>query len=163
MYKEWRRPDKGFFEEFEREFEEMNRLIGSMMHSVGKEPQVYGFSIQIGPDGVPHMERFGNVLPAGKDENVREPFTSSISDEKNNEFKITSEMPGMQKEDIEVNATEDEVTIKAQGRGRRYYKTIRTPPTAPDSSKAQYNNGILEVTLKFKDPVKTKGKTVKVE
>ncbi len=166
----WRKPEKGFFEEFEREMEEMNRLIESMMRSTGSEPLVYGFSVHVGPDGVPHMEHFGNVRPAPTlnvredGRNVREPFTGSMIDEKSNELKITAEMPGIKKEDIMLESTENEVVIKAEGEGRKYYKSINTPsPVDTDSVTAKYNNGVLEVTLKLKETPKPKGKAIKIE
>ncbi|KCZ72075.1 molecular chaperone (small heat shock protein) [Candidatus Methanoperedens nitroreducens] len=163
MFRDWRRPARGFFDEFEKEIEEMNESVNRMMRSLGDKPLVYGFSLQVGPDGVPHVEHFGNVRPTGRGEDMREPFTSSMIDEKNNEFRITVEMPGVQKENIEVNATENEVMIKADGE-RKYYKRVKTPiDVDPDSAKAKYNNGILEVTFKFKEPSKQKGKTVKIE
>lgn len=164
MYKDWRKTEKGFFDEFEKELEQMNELMNNMMASIGKEPQVYGFSIQAGPEGLPHVERFGNVLPVGKDHDVREPFTSSIINEKDNEFNITAEMPGIGKDDIEVNATENEVVIKAESGGRKYYKKLNVPSQVdPDSAKAKYNNGVLEVTLRLKEPPQTKGKKVDIE
>ncbi len=166
----WRKPEKGFFEELEREMEEMNRLIESMMRSTGSEPLVYGFGVHVGPDGVPHMEHFGNVrltpeLNAREDErNVREPFTSSMIDEKSNELRITAEMPGINKEDIVLESTENEVVIKAEGEGRKYYKSINTPcPVDTDSAAAKYNNGVLEVTIKLKETPKPKGKVIKIE
>ncbi len=160
----FRKSEKGFFDEFEREFQEMNRLINSInsvMQNYSREPVVYGFSIQVGPEGVPHVEHFGTM---NKEQNIREPFTSSIVDDKNNELNITAEMPGIQKEDIEVNATEDEVIIKAESNEREYYKTVKTQlPVDPDSARAKYNNGVLEVTFSLKEPPKPKGKAVKVE
>ncbi len=160
MFRGWRRPEK---DEFEKEFGEMNELINRMMQSIGKEPLIYGFSLQVGPDGVPHVEHFGNTRPMDIGGNVREPFTSSIIDESKNELKITAEMPGIQKENIQINATEDEVVIRAEGE-RNYYKNVKTIcPVDPDSAKAKYNNGVLEVTLKLKEPMKQKGKTVKIE
>jgi HSP20 family protein len=164
MFKDWKRTDKGFFNEFEKEMEQINDLMNHMMQSIGKEPQVYGFSMQVGPDGIPHIERFGNVAPLGKDSDVREPFTSSMIDEKNNEFNITAEMPGINKEDIELNATENEVVIKANSAARKYYKLIpATSPIDPESASAKYNNGVLEVTLKFKESKKPQGKNIKIE
>ncbi len=157
MFRRWNR---GFFEEFE---EEMNRLMDTM-HSAENEPLVYGFSMHAGSDGIPHVQHFGNVRPLESGENARELFTSSIIDEKNNEFIITAEMPGIRKEDIKIKATESEVAIKAESEGRKYYKSINTPcPVVPDSAKAKYNNGVLEVTLKLKEAQKPKGKTVKIE
>lgn len=164
MEKDWRKTEKGFFNEFEKEIEQMNDLVNRMMQSMGKEPQVYGFSMQVGPDGIPHVERFGNILPVGKDRDVREPFTSSLINEKNNEINITAEMPGISKEDIELNATEKEVIIKADSNGRKYYKFIKTQvPVDPDSAAAKYNNGVLEVTFKFKDEKKPDVKSIKIE
>lgn len=164
MWKEWRKNEKEFFDEFERELEQMNELMNRMMTSLGKEPHVYGFSIQVGPEGIPHVERFGNMMPIGKDHDVREPFTSSIVNEKDNEFNITAEMPGISKENIEVSATENEVVIRAEGNGRKYHKSIAAPfPVDPDSAKAKYNNGVLEVTLRLKELNKPKGKKIDIE
>ena len=164
MFRDRRKTENGIFDELEREFEQMNELMNHMMTQLGKEPQVYGFSVQVGPEGVPHVERFGNVLPVGKNHDVREPFASSIVNEKDNEFNITAEMPGIEKTDIEVNATESEVVIKAEGSGRKYYKSIAAPsPVDPDSAKAKYNNGVLEVTLRLKESNKPKGKKIDIE
>ena len=164
MERDWRKFDKGFFGEFEKEIEQMNDLVNRMMQSIGKEPQIYGFSMQVGPDGIPHVERFGNVIPVGKDSDVREPFTSSMIDDKNNEVNITAEMPGINKEDIDLNATEKEIVIKADSSARKYYKYIPAPgPIDPDSGSAKYNNGVLEVTFKLKDARKPEGKSIKIE
>jgi len=164
MFKDWRRTDKSFFNEFEKEMEQINELMNRMMESMEKEPQVYGFSMQVGPDGIPHIERFGNVVPVGKDRDVREPFTSSMIDEKNNEFNITAEMPGINREDIELNATENEVVIKANSAARKYYKFIpAASPIDPESASAKYNNGVLEVTLKLKGEKKPQGRNIKIE
>ena len=167
MFRDWRNNEKRFFDEFEKELEGMNELIDSMMQNLGKGTNVYGFSMMVGPDGVPHVEHFGKVNPVQVSENrpdaVREPFTSSMIDEKRNELNITAEMPGLEKENIVVNATDNEVIIKGEGGGRKYYKSLQTPPVDPESSTAKYNNGVLEVTLRLKDESKPKGKTVKIE
>jgi HSP20 family protein len=173
MFEGWKRTDKGIFEEFEKQIEEMNELMEKMMHETGKEPLVYGYSMHIGPDGIPHVEQFGNMrqdgleqmdgFPGPKDQDVREPFASSIIDENNKELCITVEMPGVRKEDIELNATENQLVIKTDSNGRKYFKTITIPPVVPDSAGAKYNNGVLEITLKLKGSRKPEGKTVKIE
>ncbi|MFZ3384381.1 MAG: Hsp20 family protein, partial [Candidatus Methanoperedens sp.] len=62
------------------------------------------------------------------------------------------------------NATEKEVIIKAGTNERKYYKFIKTPvPVDPDSAAAKYNNGVLEVTFKFKDNLKPDVKSIKIE
>jgi HSP20 family protein len=170
MFKGWKRTDKGLFDEIEREFEEINELMRRM--SSIKKPLVYGFTMHVGPDGVPHVEHFGNFRPEGSgsrghfegpEQGVREPFTSSMIDEKKKEFNITADMPGVEKDDIEVNATENEVIIKAERGDRSYFKKIQTPLIDPDSPRAIYNNGVLEVTFKLKDGSEQKAKRIKIE
>ena len=171
MFRENKKPDRGFFGEFEKEFEEINKQVENMLRSTGKEPVFYGLSVRVGPDGVPHMQQFGNLGPMGeemgeaaREQNVREPFTSSIIDEKKNELNITAEMPGICKEDIEVNSTESEVLIKAESEGRKYYKIVQTPcQVNPESAKANYNNGVLEITFDLKKQIKQNGKSIKIE
>ncbi len=164
MERDRRKTEKGFFSEFEKHIEQMNELVSHMMQSIGKESQIIGFGMQVGPDGIPHVQRFGNMMPVNKDRDVREPFTSSMVDEKNNELNITAEMPGINKEEIELNVTENEVIIKADSNSRKYYKFIEIPgPVDPDSAVAKYNNGVLEITLKFKETKKQDGKSIKIE
>jgi len=169
------RYEKGLFEEMERMMEEMNRVMDHVTHSMGKDPLFFGYRMHVGPDGVPHVEHFGNVEPAhgtcgtceltetAEQTGVREPFTSSIVDEKKNELYITAEMPGVEKQEIEVSATGEEVLIKAEHGERKYVKTVRTPVEVdPESATAKYNNGVLEVTLKLKE-LKPQRKSVNVE
>jgi len=159
-----RRYEKGLFEEMERMMEEMNRVRDHRTDSMGNDPLVFGYSMYVGPDGVPHVEHFGNVEPAhgacgtceltetAEETDVREPFTSSVVDEKKNELYITAEMPGVEKQEIEVNATVEEVLIKAEHGERKYAKTVRTPVEVdPESATAKYNNGVLEVTLTLRE------------
>lgn len=168
MFIERRRTDRGVFEEIEKELEEMNIIMNHMINHGRSKPEVYGFTLQVGSDGVPHMERFGNVRTANKsaeiaEVNVREPFVSSIIDEKNNVLNITAEMPGIHKKEIELNATENEVIIKTTGE-RKYYKAFPAPcPVDPDSAKAKYNNGLLEITLKIMDTIKPDGNSINIE
>ncbi|MFQ6072775.1 MAG: archaeal heat shock protein Hsp20 [Methanosarcinales archaeon] len=172
----WReRRFPSIFEEMSREFEEFDRMIDRMMRAVRTwaptakpgEPLVYGFSLEVGPDGIPHFEQFGNVRPTTGGilgEGGREPYTSTFVDEDKNEFNITAEMPGINKEDLSVNVTEKTVELMAESKDRKYYKEIRIPVAVdPDSAKAKYNNGVLEVTLKLKEAAKPKGKSIKIE
>lgn len=65
--------------------------------------------------------------------------------------------------DMGVSATENEVIIKTTGE-REYYKVFPAPcPVNPDSTKAKYNNGLLEVTLKLMDTIKPDGKSINIE
>jgi len=126
-----------------------------------KKPVVRGFSITIGPDGEPIIREFGtkSVTPeAGIEE--RRPLVDII--ETDDEIQVIAEIPGVRKEDIELNATERALEIKSEGEKRRYYEKVDLPAEIdPDSVKATYNNGILEVTMKKKS--RKEGRRIKVE
>lgn len=145
-----------FFAEFEKEFARMQGMVNKMMEDAMKhaqspqrgEPFVYGFSMRVGPDGVPHLQPFGSatkdVPEVGLTEG-REPLTDVIVGEK--DVAITVELPGVEKQDVNLHVAEDAVTVKAE-KGRRYHKRIQLPvKVVPASAKATFKNGILDVTL----------------
>ncbi len=83
-----------------------------------------------------------------------------------NELVIIVEMPGVTKEDIDLNVTENYVDIKAEVNKenfqKKYQVRISLPcEVNPDMTKATYNNGILEITVPKLKPQKSK--KVKVE
>src|SRR5579885_3842903 len=130
-------------------------------------PVYYGYSITTGPDGKPHVREFGNVKPAGRGKlevGSREPFVDTVIDEKENELKVIAEMPGVQKEDIQLEALEDSLRIRAERGDRKYETTVPlNSPVDPHTAKAAYNNGILEVRMKLKASPKPRGINIKVE
>ena len=106
---------------------------------------------------LPAGER-GAIVPA----EYREPFIDVIETDK--EVIATAEMPGLEKQDIKINVTEDRLEISAETkheekkeekgyvyRERRsgsYYRAISLPsPVDPDKSKASYKNGVLEIKM----------------
>ncbi|HUW67203.1 MAG: Hsp20/alpha crystallin family protein [ANME-2 cluster archaeon] len=169
-----RRPNRDIFDEMDHEFEEINNMMERMFRTIRSQanvepgkPLVYGFSMKVGPDGIPHVEQFGNVRPTGKgmiSGDVREPYSCNILDSEKNQLCITAEMPGITREDVTVDATDTVVTIKAETKDRKYFKEIPTDaPIDPDSGKAKYNNGVLELTFKLKGDIKPKGKKINVD
>ncbi|NIA03480.1 MAG: Hsp20 family protein [Nitrospirae bacterium] len=171
----WRRkPRWDIFDDMDREFAEINSMMERMFRTIRSQadvepgkPLVYGFSMEVGPDGIPRVEQFGNVRPTGKgmiSGDVREPYSCNIQNSEKNQLCITAEMPGITKEDVSVDATDDIVTIKAETKDRKYFKEIPTDASIdPDSGKAKYNNGVLELTFKLKGNDKPKGKKIKVD
>jgi len=158
--------DDPFFEEFER----MRQYMEEIMRRVWSEPMregqpfVYGFSMRMGPDGKPIVQEFGNtrrVMSGTKDEVPElEPLTDVNED--GQYVYVTVELPGVEKEEISLNATEEELSISVDGERRRYYKEIEMPATVePESARASYRNGVLEVRLKKK--YQKKGKKIAVE
>ncbi|MDG7000401.1 MAG: Hsp20/alpha crystallin family protein [Nitrososphaerota archaeon] len=133
-------------------------------------PFVYGYSVTIGPDGKPVIREFGNMkpgTPSGRPamqlKSEREPVVDIIDLE--NQLKVVAELPGVRKEDIDLNVNEHGITIRVDTEKRKYYKELELPAEVNASSaSASYNNGILEVTLdkKAKETAK-KGTQIKVE
>jgi HSP20 family protein len=166
----WRDFDKEFG--FDKEFEEMRRVIDRLMRSLENMPEsgkplVYGFSVEVGPDGVPKVQQFGNVKPGIGGTlypGVREPYTSTMVDEEQGQLTITAEMPGVSKENIHLNVTENMASIKAEGEEVEYEKELRlSRPIDPDSARASYKNGVLDIVFKLKEPKKVQGKKIDVD
>jgi len=98
--------------------------------------------------------------------------------EKEDKFVVKAELPGMKEEDIDISVIGDTLTIKGERKaesevkGEDYYCCERSYgsffrsvplPSTVDTSKvaADYDNGVLEVTLPKKAEVKPKKVAVK--
>jgi len=122
------------------------------------KPVVHGYKIEFGPDGKPQIEDFGNRsirspegVPSISEE--IEPRTDIIEGE--NDVAITVEIPGVEKEDINLVATEDTLEIKVDSPKRKYHKRVDLPCNVKTkSTKATYKNGILDIVLDKKEKKK---------
>ena len=91
----------------------------------------------------------------------REPLVDVV--ETDDEIKVVAELPGVEKDQIQLYATERGLTISVDTPERKYYKELELPAEVdPSTAKSKYRNGILEVVLK-KAPKKPKGVRLKVE
>jgi len=153
---------KGMFP-FSPEFdEEMKKNLekGSV------RPFIWGFSASTGPDGKMHFRPFGDVQrdPKGRPEikDHREPLVDVTEEAK--EIVVIIELPGVSREEIELNTTENELTVKVESEYRKYYKEIALPSqVVADSAKARFKNGVLEVRLTKEKQKKIEGKNIQVE
>jgi len=144
-----------------REFENFNRRMDEMLSSFENlnDPDVktYGYTMYRGPDGIAHVKEFGNVagelgLPSAN--SVKEPFTDVAMD--GDTVRVIAEVPGAKKEGIAIDATFDSVSISVDTPNKRYRKEVALPCEVDvESAKAEYNNGILEVSFKSKDKKKS--------
>ena len=169
------------FGNLDSEFRKMRKQMDDLMRDAvegnstdnsSKKPLVFGFSVTTGPDGIPKFEDFSN--------NTIEPFSSSRNETKeatidtsrepltdvnetDSDIAITVELPGVSKEDIDINVTETRVEVKVDTEARNYFKAIDLScEVQTKSSKATYTNGILDLVLKKKISEKAKGTKVKV-
>ena len=125
---------------------------GGVKKEIG--PIVYGYSVTIGPDGKPVIREFGNVRrsegrPSKAIQDKREPLVDVIGSDK--DVKVIAEMPGVNKEDINVTVNEKSVVISVDTGDRGYYKEMDLPGVVdPKGARSSYNNGVLEVTIPLK-------------
>jgi len=176
------------FEDIEKIFEEMEKMMeeevkdftsrvpkdyvrerklpdGSTAREWG--PFVFGYSMKIGPDGKPNIREFGNVKPRRNGlpqvQEEREPLVDMV--ETDGEVHVVVELPGVDKNDIKLQATEDTLTITVDTAERKYFKEVALPANIKvKEAKTQYKNGVLEVTLpKVKNGKQPKGEPINID
>jgi HSP20 family protein len=156
-------PFADFFADFEKEFSRMQHYMNDLIEEALKNadvpkgaakpgnPFMYGFTMRLGPDGKPRIEPFGNTpathSPEVAVEGGREPLTDLI--EHDDHYAMTVELPGVEREDIQVFATDHKLTIKVDTAARRYFKEVDLGAAVkPDSTGATFKNGVLDVMVK---------------
>lgn len=165
-----------FFDQIEKEFSDaedmLNRVFKTVVESgadgSNTQPYFYGYQITIGTDGKPHIREFGNVRPSQKglieQNEVREPLVDTSINEKDNTMIITAEMPGITKEDVKVTMEEGLVKIHAEKGNKKYHTELPVDKELDENTtKASYINGVLELRIQLKKPLKPKSKEIKVE
>ncbi len=178
--------DRGFREfddMFEQMFQDMAKGIakehmterklpdGSTIRQYG--PFVYGYSMSVGPDGKPIIQEFGNVKPSRKpgafgfqqpaleSTDSREPLVDVINEPQ--QVRVVAELPGVEKSGIKTSTTEDTLTIKVDSGAHKYYKDVHLPTGVdPESSKASYTNGVLEIVIQKTRP-RPPGKEIRID
>ncbi|RLF34100.1 MAG: Hsp20/alpha crystallin family protein [Thermoplasmata archaeon] len=165
------------FDEFEDQFRRMRQRMSSLYHDTlrgnvispegGGNTRIYGWTFKIDSDGKPVFQEFGNVprtpLAHSKEElpGSREPLIDVQESDK--DITVIAEIPGVSKEDVDLEVNEDYLTIRVDNPERKYYKEVKLPEEVdPDTGNARFNNGVLSVTLKKLKP-KKKGKRIKVD
>jgi HSP20 family protein len=91
-------------------------------------------------------------------------------------LQVVADMPGVKKEDIEINLTPERIEISAESsteterkeeeyayreRGYASYRRMLDLPAdvLPDKAEATFNNGVLEVKIPKKEPTEAEKKT----
>jgi HSP20 family protein len=173
----WRRRSKRgshpwfyIFDEFDR-FEDMiDRMMNKAFATpTGKaqthRPYVYGFSMSVGRDGKPVIREFGNVQKSRFGPQIREEREPLIDVlEENKDVVIVAELPGVEKNDIQLHTTENQLAVSVDAPRRRYHREVTLPVRVdPKSAQASYKNGVLEVRLKRLVERPFKGEKIFVE
>ena len=140
-------------------FDRLDEIMEEMMRQAFETPSekartlgpyVYGFSMSVGPNGKPVIREFGNVQsshfgPRLREE--REPLVDVMEEEI--EVVVVAEVPGVEKDEINLHTTEEHLTISVETPQRKYHKELALPARVdPKSARASYKNGVLEVRLR---------------
>jgi len=156
-----------FDEELAQMRERMDRIFDAFMkNELGPDraPMFYGLSMQIDQDGVPVVREFGNgPVPArieGGKAKEREPLIDVL--ESDEQVRVIIGLPGVRKEDIRIEAQDRSLEVEVDAEERRFHEQIDLPcAVLPDSFKATYKNGVLEISIKRIG--RKKGRKVRVE
>jgi HSP20 family protein len=173
MMKDMERMMEGMLREFTNQVpksltRERKLPDGSTFREMG--PFVWGWSITMGSDGKPVIREFGNLRPSTRARpweppfnlrEEREPLVDVLEGDR--EIRVVAELPGVEKEDIKLHATERTLTISVDTAKRKYHKELELPDKVdPSSARSSYKNGVLEVELK-KVGEKPKGVRIKID
>ena len=93
----------------------------------------------------------GAVKPRLDVKEDREPLVDTIVNP--DSVKVVAELPGVEKSDIALECDGRNLVLKVDTDKRRYSKSLELPVEVdPDTSKASYKNGVLELVLTRKSP-----------
>lgn len=149
-----------FFKRFENMISRMQKIMDDAVEDFGRPRQVR----------LLHEE--GGMLPSG----YRKPYLDIIENE--NEIIAKVDMPGLKKDEIHINLANNRLEISAdineekegseegyiykERRKEKYYRSVLLPSGIdPDNSKAEYENGVLEIKMPKTET--TKKRSLKVE
>jgi len=113
-------------------------------------PFIYGFSYTKEPGKDPEIKEFGNIKASYKGiepfpNGEREPLVDVIDHE--DAYEVIAELPGVEKKDIRLHATDDVLEIKTENE-RRFFKEVPfKTPVKPETAMARYKNGVLSVRI----------------
>jgi HSP20 family protein len=115
----------------------------------------------MGPEGKPSVQVFGNN-PIHRD-GYRSPISEQVVDAKGGTLRILLEMPGVEKQDINVETAEESAVITAENGDKKYRAELNLKaPVRPESGRAEYKNGMLEISFSLKDKANKGFKRVNV-
>ena len=150
------RKRKDFFEDFGSElFDNLEEMIEALLEDMGESvPFVYGFSIIRRPGEDPEIREFGNIPTFEQIEtgdkrylDIRRPLIDILEAEET--VHVIAEIPGIEKENILLNATDLILDIETIDGNPKYSERVELPVKVdPQSAKATYKNGVLEVAFK---------------
>lgn len=163
----WKDIDK-YFEEFGQDFEQAFKKSFKELSKDSENSLTWGYRMYWDNSmNKPVIKYFGNFDPTtGKllGEGWRIPPIEKNYDDKNNVWNVVIDLPGIKKENISLSATTTYINIEATSKKRKYkHKVDFDQEIDPESVKAKFNNGILQISVNPKAPIKMEEKKISIE
>lgn len=140
--------------EFQRMIRQIERMIRSSIRESPRNKNrnddsfIHGFNVNIDSEGNARIKEFGGYPKYKKKyKTEREPVVDVIEDK--NDVSVTVEIPGVEKEDVDLRIVDNIFEIKVYDPKNRFHKKIALPcKVKPKSTEAVFNNGLLDVVIK---------------
>jgi HSP20 family protein len=135
-----------YFDEFEKTVQDSIRSSLSAGESLLRKPVVSGVALGLTPEGRPSVQFFGDRIE-GRD-GFRTPIYEQMLDENQETLRLIVELPGVEKDAIDISAQEEKVVVKTTQPERKY--SVEVPlknEVDPESGRATYSNGLLDVVF----------------
>jgi HSP20 family protein len=140
--------------EFERMIRQIERMIRNSIRESSRNKNrnddsfVHGFNVKIDSEGNARIKEFNGYPGHNKKyKTEREPVVDVIEDK--NDVSVTIEIPGVKKEDVDLNVVDNIFEIKLSNPLNRFHKKIALPcKVKPETTEAVFNNGLLDVVIK---------------
>lgn len=152
------------FEFFDRMTEEMDRTFDRMWRDAGLLRR-------------PSMSRLFD-LRGQRERGMWSPRIETF--QKADQFVVRAELPGLKKEDVDVELNEGSVTIRGERREEheeehegfvhsereygQFYRTVPLPEgVIPESAQASFRNGVLEITMQSPPQEAARGRKLEIK
>jgi len=146
-------------------------LLGITESQAG-QPIVYGYSCDVGPDGIPHYSVYSNAESIGKELESKfgshyqsslptpNPVSTDVTDAngyriphsdlltEEDQLQLIVELPGVEKKEVAVSSKESTIIVSTTNSQYKYKLEVPLPfKILPKKVKATFKNGILELKL----------------
>ncbi len=163
----WKDIDK-FFEEYNKDFERAFKKSFKELSRDSENAITWGYKMYWDNSmDKPVVKYFRNFDPTtGKllEEGWRIPPIEKIYDATTNNWRVIFDLPGIKKEKISLSVTNTYINLEATSKKRKYRQKVNFEQEIdPESVKAKFNNGILEVSVNQKQTSKSEEKKISIE
>lgn len=153
---------------FEKMFEQMNQAMQNMHQEMQRMMQdvqengadFKGYTVTKLPGQEPRVTSFGDTEGDTFHEPAATPESTHVDVmDEDDEIHVVADMPGVEKEDIELTVEGSTLNIRASSGDRSYDERVDLGASVdPDTAEATYNNGVVQVTLEKTD----EGKNIEI-